>query len=63
MAKLVAMRVASIILNRAWGTPGSEAEVRETDKARMLDDQARKLGRGNAMTSILVDDEPPSDVD
>lgn len=52
----VALRAAAAILDRAWGTPGTEGDVRATDKARLDDAAARKGG-------LLRFSEPPPDVD
>lgn len=62
----VVLRAAEAILSRAWGTPGSEAEVRSVDYNRLEDAAERedhKRGRGGVLGSLAREDDPPPDVD
>jgi hypothetical protein len=58
----VALRAISTILERAWGTPGTEADVRDTDAARAADAYEREHGRRlDGLPTLAV--EPLPDVD
>ncbi len=60
----VVLRAATVILDRAWGSPGSEADVREVDTDRLDAAKARKQGRGrDALAELMAEQEPPLDVD
>jgi hypothetical protein len=58
----VALRAAGTILTRAWGSPGSEADVRQTDTARVLDARERKTPGGHLLR-LLDNEKPPPVVD
>ena len=59
----VVLKVAAEILNRAWGSPGTEADVREVDTDRAEDAEARRHGHGGALADLAREAEPPVDVD
>ncbi len=58
----VALKAAAAIMDRAWGTPGSEADVRQTDTNRAADAFEREHGRAlDGVPRLSL--EPPPDVD
>jgi hypothetical protein len=56
----VVLRASKAILERAWGVPGSESEVRETDTARANDAYERQHP---GVATWSNDGRPPPDVD
>jgi hypothetical protein len=64
----VVLRAAAIIFDRAWGAPGSEADVRETDMARVHAAQERehpdtRTGLDAELARLNEPRQPPPDVD
>ena len=61
----VSLRAAEALLTRAWGAPGSEADVRQTDTARMLDARERdgEAAGERSLLRRLEEGGPPPDVD
>ena len=58
---IVALKAIDALMTRAWGAPGSEGEVRETDTARVKD--AREREDPTSLTKFSFDGLAPPDVD
>ncbi len=60
----VVLKAAEAILRRAWGEPGTEAEVRGVDTERAKDAELRERGCGaSSLEGLMASDGPPPDVD